>query len=68
MLKHTLRYGDWHITYDRTILPSVDYSFFHDSYDGAPDSDDHRCGSGSSVDDCIDQIHDMEEEINYART
>lgn len=68
MLKYPLRYGDWHIYYSRTPIPWKDYHFHHDGYDGAPDSDDHRCGDAASLQDCIECIHDLEEEMRCART
>lgn len=58
------RYGDWHIQPASwvAIHRSIDWSWVHDDYDGAPDANDHRCGVGESAFDCIQAIHDWEDE------
>lgn len=35
---------------------SFDYQFSHEDYDG----ENGLCGTGSSIEDCINQIEDME--------
>jgi hypothetical protein len=42
--------------------PQFDWEFHHEDYDGAPDSNDNRCGRGASAADCIDQINDLEDD------
>ena len=38
---------------------SMDWDFFHDDYDGPPDT---RCGNGANIQDCKQQIDEMEDE------
>ena len=56
--------GRWWITYDPPPIPlrTMDWHFYHDDYDGAPDAYDGRAGHGSSWHDCVSQIQEMEEE------
>ena len=63
------RHGKWHIYYDPPPIPyrTMDWSFYHDDFDGAPDSNDRRCGSAESVEGCIREIDLMEEEMNDER-
>ena len=35
------------------------FDFCHNSYDGAPDSNDHRLGQGDSLEDCMEQIDEQ---------
>jgi hypothetical protein len=55
-------YGKWTIYYDPPPIPdrSCDFHFYHDDYDGAEDANDNRCGHGSSIEDCMKQIDDLE--------
>ena len=60
-------YGKWIITYDPKPIPirSLDYDFVHEDYDGGPEYSydlpaDNRCGNGKSVEDCSEQINDIE--------
>ena len=57
-------YGDWHIAPADWIRPhpSVDWDWWHDDFDGAPDANDYRCGSAASRDACIEAIHAWEDE------
>ena len=42
--------------------PYTNFSWAHDSYDGAPDSPTrHLCGHGNTINDCLDQIDNLEE-------
>lgn len=68
-LKLPLRYGEWHITHSVKPIPwrCFDYEFYHDGFDGAPDSGDTRCGSGMSVQDCLNQIDQIVQEIEDER-
>ena len=52
------QYRGYNITYWAKPVPTRawDYDFAHEDYDGAPDSGDHRCGNGASVEDCKEQI------------
>lgn len=56
--------GTWWITYDPPPIPirSHDYQFWHDDYDGAPDSGDTRCGSAPSVGEARSMIREYEEQ------
>lgn len=49
-------FGKWRI-YLGDYTP---YQFVHDDYDGADDAYDGRHGFGNSVEDCKDQIREME--------
>ena len=60
-------YRDYKIYFDPKPVPpriAGSWSYVHEGYDGAPDSGDHRCGDGDSVEDCKVQIDEriMEEE------
>ncbi len=35
------------------------FDYTHDDYDGAPDSNDKRCGSANSFEEVIDQINEL---------
>ena len=35
-----------------------EFTFVHTDYDGAEDANDHRCGGGESIEDCINQINE----------
>ena len=70
-----MRYKNWHITYNTKPIPcrsgfSQDWDFVHDDYDGGPinsESNDHldiRCGTGNSVEDCMEKIDDLELEAD----
>jgi hypothetical protein len=54
-----IRYKDYKIY--REYYPFERWTFVHDSYDGAPDAGDHRCGNEKTVDDCIEQIDEIED-------
>ena len=43
----------------QAMAPGAEWQFTHKDYDGAPDANDDRCGHGSSIDDCKDQIDEM---------
>lgn len=64
------RVGKWTISYDPPPIPvrDMDYQGVHDDFDGAPTySDgsctDRRCVRGSSVEDVLEQIRDLEEGV-----
>lgn len=44
-------YRNYHIRYDPPPVPSraFDWSWHHDDYDGAPDSNDNRCGHSRTL-------------------
>lgn len=52
----------WHIEYVPKPIPDRrhDFDFWHDDYDGAPDSGDNRCGTAESVEDALEQIREIE--------
>ena len=64
MLIDGIVYGKWRIYYDPTPLPyrTLDWTYVHDDYDGAPDANDNRCGRNASAEDCIAAIKEMEDE------
>lgn len=57
-----VRYGDWTIRFDPPPIPvrNCDWAFVHEDFDGAPDSNDNRCGYGESPEDCIERIYEIE--------
>ena len=59
-----MRYKGYSILYDPPPIPlrNMGWQFYHDDYDGAPDSNDGRSGSGASIADCKEQIDEMEDE------
>lgn len=60
-----MKYLNYNIEYNTKSIPtrSFDWDFWADGYDGAPDSGDIRCGTGSSIEDCIEQIEEIELEL-----
>lgn len=42
------------------VIYIIPYQFVHDDYDGADDAYDGRHGFGNSIEDCKDQIREME--------
>lgn len=44
-------YRNWHIHYDPPPIPTrnCDWHFAHDDFDGAPDTNDNRCGHAESL-------------------
>ena len=58
-------YRHFIIRYDPPPIGSrgADWQFVHEDYDGAEDSGDHRCGYGSSEEDCRRQIDEMIEDL-----
>jgi len=34
----------------------INYEWSHESYDGAPDAEDYRCGHAESVEICMEEI------------
>lgn len=38
----------------------MDWQYVHRDYDGAPDSNDNRCGNAASLFACIEEIKDIE--------
>ena len=62
----TIEYRGYKISYEikSAPTPEFDWDFAHKDYDGAPDSDDIRCGTASSLEDAIQQIDDIEESLD----
>lgn len=54
----------WHILYNPKPIPDRrhDYDWWHEDYDGAPDSRDIRCGTAESAEDARRQIEEIENE------
>lgn len=61
----TVEYRGYHITHRAAPIPGgiADWQFCHDSYDGAPDGNDNRCGTASSLLSAMDQINDLEDDL-----
>jgi hypothetical protein len=62
--------GIWFIVYDQPPIPirSSDWQFVHEDYDGAPNEPggppaDNRCGTGPTMESCIERIKEIEEEL-----
>lgn len=61
-MRHDLRYGAWLIR-PGIHPPIAAWVFEHEDYDGAgPDFRDTRCGHSTTIEGCIEQIHDHEDE------
>jgi len=60
-----LLYRGYHIVYEPKPIPdhSHDWSWWHDDYDGAPDSRDRRCGTSASLLQAQADIDDLIEEL-----
>jgi len=51
----------WNIEYNPKPVPprlGIDYDFWHENFDG----ENGLCGVGSSVEDCIEQINEMDKD------
>lgn len=61
-----IKYRDYVICHDPPPIPSraFDWKFYHEGFDGSPDSRDRRCGSGPDTEDCQKQIDEIEDELN----
>jgi hypothetical protein len=57
-------YGPWRISYQPKPIPTTacDYDWWHDDFDGAPDAGDNRCGTAGSMEACIVEIHEWEDD------
>ncbi len=54
-------YGKYRIYhYDGFMRHEWPFGFVHDDYDGAPDAKDNRFGLGKTIEDCIEQINEIE--------
>jgi len=56
-----LKLDNWILTLNPKPLPTMNYDWDwqHVNYDGAPDSDDKRCGTGETEVDCLMQIIEL---------
>ncbi|MNS40589.1 hypothetical protein D3C72_729110 [compost metagenome] len=65
MSKAAVVYKGFKIYYDPKPIPTnkLDWNWVHDDFDGAPDSNDRRCGSAESIDACIVEIDDLIEDM-----
>lgn len=69
-MKYKGKTGTWTISFDPPPIPAscgCDWQFAHEDYDGAPNEPggppaDSRCGTGPSLEDCVEQIKEMEED------
>lgn len=54
-------YGPWRIAAADWVRPhpSVDWDWWHEDYDGPGDN---RCGSAGSLPDCVQAIHEWEDD------
>lgn len=59
-----VNYGPWRIYFDPPPIPTrnCDWQFYHEDFDGAPDSGDRRCGSASSFAAALNECDEMEDE------
>jgi len=57
-------YRGYHIYHDPPPIPirTHDWQWYHDDYDGAPDGNDHRCGSSGSLEAAKADIDEQIEE------
>ena len=57
-----ISYRDWWVAYDPPPIPvrTMDWTFWHDDFDGAPDSCDSRCGHAASLEAAKAEIDDWE--------
>lgn len=55
-------YGKYRIFSNDTPAP-YRYAFVHDDYDGAEDANDNRHGFGNSIEECCDEIDEIEEDL-----
>lgn len=61
MTPHVFHRGYW-IAFNPKPVPAslgVDWDWWHDDYDGAPDSNDDRCGCAASLEDAKAAIDDQ---------
>lgn len=61
-----MKYKNYRIVYDPPPIPTriFDWQFYHRDFDGAPDADDIRCGTGATYEDCKNQIDEIEQSYN----
>lgn len=55
-------YRGYKIHYGSTVFAA--WVFAHDSYDGAPDAGDNRCGYADTVQECREQINEIEDSVD----
>jgi hypothetical protein len=60
-----MMYRDYHISQASDPYYMLAYEFWHDSYDGAPDAYDYRCGEASTIEEAKEMIDDLCEEHEY---
>lgn len=60
-MKHPLAYRGYIIEHRRAPVPTTtfDYAYWHESYDGAPDANDNRCGFASSLEEAMAAIDEQ---------
>lgn len=58
-------YGPWRVYFDPPPIPTrnCDWHFYHDDYDGAPDSCDQRHGSAPSFAEALCECDRYEDEL-----
>lgn len=59
-------YKGYTIYYDPKPIPTdkMDWSWYHQDFDGAPDSNDRRCGASASIEAAILDINDLIEDMD----
>ena len=45
--------------------PDHEWTFVHENYYGAPDRNNHLCGTGPTMLDCIEQISELDNELEW---
>jgi hypothetical protein len=53
-----LFYGEYRIYHYDLVFNK--YAYVHNDYDGAPDAKDHRHGTAKTIEDCIIEIDEIE--------
>jgi hypothetical protein len=59
-----MEYRGYIIKYDPKPIPDrgFDWDYYHEDYDGAPDSGDRRCGAVATMADAKDMIDELIED------
>lgn len=60
-MSHEYRFGPWRIWYEPPPIPirTMDWHYWHDDDDGAPDGSTARSGSTASLEECLSEIAEM---------
>ena len=64
--QNPLRYGGYRIYPEGCGASPYLWVFVHEDYDGAPDANDNRHGGGATIEECIAEIEELEDEEGEA--